>query len=241
MSWFRRATPLATRMVYGQQAKNSCGIASVIMVNYLVKKAGLSPYLEANRLSGAYDDTYRSERDVDAAYSQVAGFTYNGTQDTNTELLTAVLNKLNIGQWRQLSISSNDISNKISNSCVGPRRVPIILLVNWRSGGGHFVVCDAAAQSEIGVRADFCDPWDASFHTLNIRRGEPLTYSTQKEAATSAHHYYDEAKKADFSGWAICRVDASAVQNLPASHMPVNRAAPGATSAMRPGRSRQFG
>jgi hypothetical protein len=72
----------------------------------------------------------RSERDVDAAYSQVAGITYNGTQDTYIELLTAVLNKLNIGEWRQLSISSTDISNKISNSCVGRRRVPMILLVN---------------------------------------------------------------------------------------------------------------
>ena len=241
MSWFRRTTALATRMVYGQQAKDSCGIASVIMVNYLVKKAALSPYLEANRLSGAYDDTYRSERDVDAAYSQVAGFTYNGTQDTNTELLAAVLNKLNIGTWRQLFISPTDISNRISNSCAGPRRVPIIVLVKWRSGPGHFVVCDAASQSVIGVRADFCDPWDASVHTLNIRRGEPLIYSAQKEAATSAHYYYDKVQKADFSGWVVCRVDADAVQNIPASHMPGNRAAAGAMSSMRPGRARQFG
>jgi hypothetical protein len=233
MSWFRRTTPLATRMVYGQQAENSCGIASVIMVNYLVKKARLSPYLEADRLSGALDDTYRSERDVDAAYSKVAGFTYNGTQDTNTQLLADVLNELNIGRWRQMRISPGTVGSMISNSCVGPRRVPMILLVNWRSNG-HFVVCDAASPSVIGVRADFCDPWDASVHTLTIRRGEPLVYSVQKEAATSAHYYYDQAQTADFSGWIIYCVDTSAVQGLPASHMPVNRAAPG-MSSIRPG------
>ena len=130
MSWFRRMTPLATHMVYGQQTKDSCGIASVIMVNYLVKKASLSPYLEANRLSGAYDDTYRSERDVDAAYSQVAGFTYNGTQDTNTELLTTVLNKLNIGHWRQFSISSNDQKGRAAHlfDAKGSRNIRALLL-----------------------------------------------------------------------------------------------------------------
>ena len=238
MAWFRRTTSLATRMVYGQQARNSCGIASVIMVNYLMKKGMLSPYLEANRLSGAYDATYRSERDVDAAYSQVAGFTYNGTQDSYTAQLASVLNRLNIGQWRQCFLSSTDLVDKIANTCVGPRRVPIIALVKWRHGGlGHFVVCDAASQSEIGVRADFCDPWDASVHTLNIRRGDPLVYSAQKEAATSAHYYYDSAQKADFTGWAICQV--ASVQNLPTSHMPSNRFVP-RPPLTAPGRARLF-
>ena len=242
MSWFLRRTSLATRMVYGQQAENSCGIASVIMVNYMMKKGQLSPYLEANRLSGAYDSTYKSESEVDAAYSQIAGFSYDGTQGTNTAVLTAILNTLGIGRWQAACIAPNTICNTISSSCVGPRRAPIILLVNWRSGPGHhFVVCDVASQSGSNVRADFCDPWDASVHTLSIKRGESLVYSVQKEAATTAHFYYTKSQRADFSGWVIYRTEAASVQNLPRSHMPANRAVAGMTSLSRPGTLRQLG
>jgi len=210
MAWFKRTTLLGTRLVYGQQAYDSCGIACVMMVNYMLKRWELAGNHVRPGLQHAVDDAFRSESDVDAAYAKVSGQPYDGNTATYTPILTAVLNQLNIGHWQQIPLSSARVADRIIDSCVGASPVPMIILVDWRSiSGGHFVVCDVAGPIRRQMCADFCDPWDASVHTLRIARGQPITYATAQETPTNAHYYYHQATTGAMDGWVICRTMAT--------------------------------
>jgi hypothetical protein len=216
MSWFLRTTRFGTRMVYGQQAVQSCGIASVINVNYYLKKWELPPtnqplpaqtpaYLNTSGIQRyiTYRDTFKSEAEVDAAYSKVSGQPYNGSTSTSTDLLALVLDELSIGNWGSVRWSANAIPDLILNNLA--MRVPLILRVKWRNNTGHFVVCDAAGLVGRQYYADFCDPWDASIHTLRLNRGRAINYQVDLEAATTSHYYYASDQNGDMDGWVVQR------------------------------------
>jgi hypothetical protein len=206
--WFTRTTLLGTRLVYGQKADQSCGIACVMMVNYMLKRWELARNRDRVGLEirHAADDAFRSEADVYAAYAKVSGQPYNGSKPTFTDMLVAILNELNIGHWQQIPLSSARVADRIIDSCMGQSPVPMILHVNWQTiRGAHFVVCDAAGPIRREMCADFCDPWDAAVHTLRITRGQPISYSAAQEMPTGAPHHYDQAMTGAMDGWVICR------------------------------------
>jgi hypothetical protein len=209
MAWFPRITRLGTHMVYGQQAQDSCGIACVIMVNYLMKKWELPLTLSSPVRQEFVRDVFRSESEIDAAYSKVVGYPYNGSSPTYAGQLASVLNELNIGHWQALNLSAKKVPNMILSSCFGAQGAPVIALVNWRDGGGHFVVCDMTGRIGGQTCADFCDPYDTAVHTLRIARDQAINYQVHKESSTSAHLYWQANDSGPMDGWVICRTQTS--------------------------------
>jgi hypothetical protein len=216
MAWFLRTTRFGTRMVYGQQAEQSCGIASDINVNYYLKKWELpSTHQQLPARTRAsldtfgiqryitYLDTFKSEAEVDAAYAKVSGQPYDGSTSTNSAILALVLDELNIGNWGSVRWSASAIPDLILNNLA--MRVPLILRVKWRNNIGHFVASDAAGLVGRQYYADFCDPWDASIHTLRLNRGQPINYQVDLEAATTSHYYYASDQSGDMDGWVVQR------------------------------------
>jgi hypothetical protein len=201
MSWSLKRTAHATHFVYKQGAVNSCGIASVIMVNFKVKKwriaaAALSipsPMLAVPSMGAAVSSTIKSEQEVDAAYAKVTGQPYDGTTYTDALQLQTVLSELGIGKWVCEFFSQTQLAKKISQLVGSPTGFPVITHVMWNSGGAHFVVCDTVVRTQGKVYADMCDPGDASANTVALIDGQPIPY----QDATGS--------QGSLSGWIVYR------------------------------------
>ncbi len=201
-------------MVYGQQAEDSCGIACMLMVNFKLKKwqlagaaaAAPSGVFAFANAAVAFESAVKSEPEVYAAYSKVSGQPYKGDTYTYATILPGVLNNLDIGTWSARCVASNKVADTIlDRSFMGP---PFIILVHWRSGAGHFVMCDNIVQDKAGTTAYICDPWDAAVRSVTLRRGQPLTYQAQEQAGWDlgqARKKYGAPSTGAMDGWLVYR------------------------------------
>ena len=188
MAWFVRSSRNGVHMVYGQQASNSCGIACVMMVNFKMKKWRLAASLSSAPAGIAalpsigfnVASAIKLESQVYTAYTKVTGKKYDGTADTFAEELPKVLNNLGIGTWIAECYAPEDLSAVIMNCVGGPDGAPVIVLVGWHSGGGHFVVCDTVVRSGSEVFADVCDPWDTAVRTVRLTSEFAVGYDANK-------------------------------------------------------------
>ncbi len=189
-------------MVYGQQAANSCGIASVMMVNFKMKKWRLAAALTTAPAGMAaipnigfnIASAIKLESQVYKAYSAVTGKAYDGSAYTDGFMLVEVLDKLGIGSWACEYYEGGALPGKIvafAGNTADP--TPAILHVTWRSHGAHFIVCDTVVHEGGKTYADFCDPGDASVQTLEIASGNPIVYQPEGSAI------------GDMKGWIIHR------------------------------------
>ena len=144
MAWFLRVTRFASiHAVYGQEQKNSCGIASVMMVNFKLKKdliAGaastvsipvIGPAIAPVLTQAALKSAVAVEKEVYKAYSDVSGSAYDGSAYTFTDDLAKVLNKLGIGTWEDKMIGEAGVAGAVLDSM--DNDAPIILLTNWKA------------------------------------------------------------------------------------------------------------
>jgi hypothetical protein len=175
MAWFLRFTRfLDAHAVYAQEAQNSCGIASVMMCVFKLKK--LRP--------GAHAVTH--EREIDRVYSRVAHTHYDGSAYTYANHLAGTLNHLRVGHWHAKYIGPNAIAREAMSrvGVVGPGphigyehgHGPLIVLVGWNAGGAHFVVIDTVVDSGGKKYATVCDPWDGNVHVTEIKGGQAFNY-----------------------------------------------------------------
>ncbi len=204
-------------MVYSQRDDNSCGIACVIMVNFKLKKWQLAgaaavgmaaPGLGPMASRFAVNSALKSEDEVDAAYARVTGKPYNGHEYTFATKLKNVLNELNIGTWKAEAVNQTALADKIATVSPDCGGAPAILLVNWRAGGGHFVVCDLFRKNSDGMVADVCDPWDGAVRTIALVSGQPVTYLAQPESGIDfgqSHRNYGSGNSGSMNGWIIYR------------------------------------
>lgn len=220
MGWFLRLSRGRVHMIYSQQAEQSCGIASIIMINFKMKKWQLaaaaalgtfSPGLGGPAMNAALGSAVKAEKEVYAAYAKVTGQPYDGSKPSDMFQLAKVMNELGIGNWVVQQYSGNELGKKIGQCVSGPGSAPIMVHVWWRTNSGHFIVCDEAAREGNDTVADFCDPWDASVRTLSISSGGAIEYPVNTNTGSidfgGSHHDYSQAKVGDFSGWIAYRTN----------------------------------
>jgi hypothetical protein len=221
MGWFVRVTRFASvHVVYGQEQKNSCGIACVMMVNFKQKKglvataastAGIpliGPAVAPVLTKAALDSAVAVEKEVYKAYAEVSGAPYDGTVYTRATLLGRVLSKLGIGEWEGVFIGEGEVAGAVLDSLTGDNDTPIILLTNWKSdGGGHFVVCDQVHKFMGSYYACICDPWNGDVVITKFERGQPFEYTAKDPFGSWSiggfKHEYGAAQESKMNGWVI--------------------------------------
>ena len=194
MAWFVRTTRLGMHMVYAQQGKLACGIASVIMVNNIMRMRHFD-----------FADSILKEEDVYAAYSRASGKPYDGkVSGTSAFHLATVLNGLGIGEWEYNRVVAPGIAGALINAVGIPYGAPAIVNIHWDDQGwhGHWVVCSTIGrQWGTTALADFLDPKDAQARTLQLTRGVPVRYVTPVEhESLEAHKFYANGNAGTMGG-----------------------------------------
>lgn len=176
MAWFSRFTRFGdAHLVYGQEADMSCGIASVLMCVFKINK--IAPGKAALYL----------EKEIYKKYAAAAGTKYDAKvaekRGTGPMALVTVLNQLNCGKWKWDKVAAAAASKKIIDTVGvtkgwGPTVTvkPIIVGVDWDSGGAHWVVIDTVREFAGSHYATVCDPWDTNVHVQKLTAGHPFVY-----------------------------------------------------------------
>jgi hypothetical protein len=173
MAWFTRFTRyLDVHLVYGQEANQSCGIASVMMCIFKINK--LKPGKTALTIETDIRKRY------EAYYGQANDFENWGTYPQH---LASILNEFTSGGWAWHTVPVNDVPQRIIDYVgvtdgIGPTLdvTPVILGVDWDLGGAHWVVCDTIRESWGSQYATICDPWDTNVHFQKMQAGTPFVY-----------------------------------------------------------------
>ena len=173
MAWFTRFTRFGDmHLVYGQEAGMSCGIASVMMCVFKINK--LVPGKQALTV----------EKAITQKYQAALGSAYNSeTTGTYPQHLCTVLNSFTSGNWNWHQTPVNQVSDTLISK-VGltdglgatVNVEPVILGVDWDSGGAHWIVVDTIRHAFGTTYATVCDPWDANLHFQKISKGSPFYY-----------------------------------------------------------------
>jgi len=175
MAWFTRFTRFGdVHLVYGQEQNMSCGIASVMMCVFKINK--LKPGSEAVTVE---TDIYKK---YEAAMG--GGYHYDPTQiGTYPQKLATILNGFTDGTWNWHQTPVNDVPQALIDQ-VGVRGMfgpsvdvsPVILGVDWDTGGAHWVVVDTIREVFSTKYATICDPWDTNVHMQKFETGSPFRY-----------------------------------------------------------------
>lgn len=217
MSWFVRLSRfLSVHMVYSQHAQNSCGIASMMMVNFKQKKgamlAGLSAAGTVSTLpiigsaiasplaSLAIDYAVASEPGVYAAYTKVTGSPYDGSQYSDADNFPQVLRDLGLGEWEVYDMPANSFAETAE---AATNKAPIIARVEWNGGGAHFVVID---EFHMGYGC-VCDPWDGELHVVRMPKNQRVTYNANDRVISMSfgghRNTYPAGNTGVFSEWIV--------------------------------------
>lgn len=178
MAWFTRFTRFGdAHMVFGQEQDISCGVACVIMAAFKINK--IKPKTKA----------MFSEEDIMKKAVALFGPNPLGTAGLNNPQIVQLLNEpsLNMTGWKLSTLAQNQVTNKILKavgveSGIGPtvNVKPVIVGVDWKNGGGHWVVIDTVRKLGSSYYATVCDPWDASVHVIPVKKDENFNYTAKK-------------------------------------------------------------
>jgi hypothetical protein len=191
--WFVRIDRYASvHLVRSQDQENSCGMSSICMVNFKMKKylmaAGISagaavgavPIPGANWLGyqlgrAAVRDAVRSEASVRAMYRQHADPAHDfHTTGAIPSFYPLVLRDLGLGNWERAEVGPSGLAQAAIDACAGGKCC--MLGVSWSGGGGHAVVCDEV-HTAFGPMLCICDPWDGELRLVSATVGSPVTYN----------------------------------------------------------------
>ncbi len=216
MSWYIRVTRfLSVHMVYAQEAPNSCGMASILMINFKQKKgtmlAGLAAAGAVSTLpivgeavaspiaSAAIDYAVASEPEVYKAYTRVTGTPYDGSQYSFAEHFPQVLSDLGLGAWELVDAGETRFAEAAT---AATKKAPIIAHVTW-PGGGHFVVIDEFHAGS----ACIADPWDGELHVATLPKNQKSVYYPGDPVISfsigGTRHSYSAGTVRTFSGWMV--------------------------------------
>jgi hypothetical protein len=225
MSWYIRFTRYASaHMVYAQEKQNSCGIASMMMVNFKIKKAAMmggfaaaaavssvpliGKTVGASMAQAALDYAVKSEPYVYAEYTKVTGSPYDGSTFTDCLNHPAVLRNLGCGEWEAHWAGPAGMAKACKDAV--DKGAPCIVRVEWPNGDGHFVVVDERHGSNIIV----CDPWDGEVRIVKATDGAQVDYDAGAYVwsfSVGGKRYggtdspYKKTDKGYFSGWIVRR------------------------------------
>ncbi len=193
MSWFVRLSRFASvHMVRSQDKEMSCGMASIVMMNFKIKKglmfAGMSAgaQLSASGVPGgsyvgqtlsqaAYDYAVKSEQEVYKIYNKHEGGTHDfDTTGAAPSLYPKVLADLGLGQWERVNVGEAGIAQAAIDATKDG--IPCMLGVSWDNGGGHAVVCDETHDFFGNKYLCICDPYNGELYVVSCTPGQSVRY-----------------------------------------------------------------
>lgn len=193
MSWFVRLSRFASvHMVRSQDKDMSCGMASIVMMNFKIKKglmfAGMAAgaQLSASGIPGgsyvgqtlskaAFDYAVKSEQEVYKIYDKYEGGTHNfDTTGATPSFYPNVLADLGLGQWERVSVGEAGIAQAAIDATANGS--PCMLGVSWDNGGGHAVVCDETHDFFGNKYLCICDPYNGELYVVSCTPGQTVRY-----------------------------------------------------------------
>ncbi|MBL8898455.1 MAG: hypothetical protein JNM84_12535 [Planctomycetes bacterium] len=220
MSWYVRLTRFASvHMVHSQHAQNSCGMSSIAMINFKMKKgllfagmaakAGFSivpvvgSHVGSMLAKAAIATATKTEEQVYAEYTKVTGAPYDGSQYSDAMHFPAVLNNLGLGNWECVNVGEGGFAKAAKSAT--DSGAPVIGHVVWNGGGAHFVVID---ENHLGYGC-VCDPWDGHLHVVKMSDGKAVSYDAGNEPIGfdlgGKRNDYPTGQMGKFSGWIVRR------------------------------------
>ncbi len=195
MGWFARIDRFGSgHMVRSQDAQYGCGISSIAMVNFKMKKgllaAGMAAgaaltvvpvigsYLGITLSKQALDDAVKSEEEVRQAYVKASGLNVDlNTQGARWDQYPAVLTALGLGTWVGVDTSATGFVQGVADATKDG--APVIVVVGYPGGGEHAMVIDETHSWSGGQYLCVCDPWDGE---LRLVWGQPGQTAPQYDA-----------------------------------------------------------
>lgn len=174
----------------GADTSNSCGIASILMTNFKMKKhlmaAGLSAgaaisssgvpggtYIGGQLARMSVEQAVKEEPEIYKIYTAVTGSTYDGSTYSNARQFPEVLRRIGLDGWECVILPPGDVYAAVKAST--DKGYPVIARVGWNSGGGHFTVIDEV-HDVFGGKVCVCDPWDGELRLADGAAGSPINY-----------------------------------------------------------------
>ena len=202
----------------GKDVSNSCGIASILMVNFKMKKhlmlAGMSAgasiassgvplggYIGGSLARSAFDQAVKEEPAIYKIYSDVTGSVYDGSSYTFASNFPEVLRRIGLTGWEAVQLSASKVFDAVKKSTDGGS--PVIALVDWDKGGSHFVVID---QVHPGGYVCVCDSWDGQLRLVQGSSGEFLDYDTTGAVwsfSLGGNRHSASKNSGSFGGWIV--------------------------------------
>ena len=200
----------------GNDSSNSCGIASILMINFKMKKhlmlAGMSAgasiassgvplggYIGAGLARGAFNQAVKEEPAIYKIYSSVTGSVYDGSTYSNATFYPEVLRQIGLSGWECVILSPSQVFDAVKASTDAGN--PVIARVGWNSGGGHFTVIDQVHPSG---HVCVCDPWDGELRPIKGSSGNVINYDPTgfvwSFSLGGNRHSYAGAGAGSFSG-----------------------------------------
>jgi hypothetical protein len=187
MAWYLRLTKFASvHMVYKQEKVNSCGMASMMMINFKMKKTAMiagfaaaaavdvvpviGKFVGETMRKAALDYAIKTEPYVYSEYTKVTGTPYDGTTYSNANHFPAVLRNLGLGEWECVNVGQAGMAAAIKAACKAG--APCITHTVWDKGGAHFCVVDDTFGDELCVN----DPGDGDVHITKAPDGAAIKY-----------------------------------------------------------------
>src|SRR3954447_11743803 len=226
MSWFSRFDRFASvHLVRSQDKSMSCGMASIVMVNFKLKKglmfAGMTAganfsvmpipyasYLGSTLARSALDYAFKSEQEVHALAEKAKGspndFNVSGV---SMGLYPQILADLGLGTWESVNVGEGGIVQTAIDST--DDGCPVILNTHFDNGADH-AVCVDETHSFFGTRhLCVCDPWDGELRLLTGTPGSTVTCDGGCSPISTGTLFGGEARtydptknyKAKFDGW----------------------------------------
>jgi len=216
MSWFIRVSRyLSVHMIYAQEMPNSCGMASIMMVNFKQKRdtmmTGLAAGAQLNNLplvgpaagqalmKAAIDYAVKSEPEVYKEYTKVTGSPYDGSGYSDCLFFPKVLKNLGLGEWEAVYVGPTGFS---AAAKAATAKAPIICQVRW-ANGAHFVVIDEYHFGDGMVN----DPGDGELHVTSMTDGNAVTYTPSEPLFSFSlggkRGSYGPGQTGTFSGWIV--------------------------------------
>ncbi|MBM3621186.1 MAG: hypothetical protein FJX20_10895 [Alphaproteobacteria bacterium] len=175
----------------GADSSNSCGIASILMINFKMKKhlmlAGMSAgaaiassgvplggYIGSSLARGAFNQAVKEEPAIYKIYSDVTGSVYDGSTYSNASFYPEVLRQIGLSGWECVVLSPSQVFDAVKTATDAGN--PVIARVGWNNnGGGHFTVIDQVHPSG---HVCVCDPWDAELRLIKGSSGNVINYDS---------------------------------------------------------------
>jgi hypothetical protein len=221
MSWFMRLSRFGSaHMVRSQDKEMSCGMASIVMMNFKIKKGLMFAGLAAGaqlQFSGLPGGSYvgqtlsqasvayaiKSEAEVYKLYEKAQGSPNDfNVEGADPSLYPQVLASLGLGSWEYADVGETGLVQAAINATAGGG--PVLVGVTWDGGGGHAVVCDEVHDFLGKKYLCICDPWNGELYVVPGTVGAAVRYDASSKPTSTgtlfggkAYAYTTEKGKLD--------------------------------------------